>query len=107
MTWSLERAAGRLSEQCLVQHFFVFSFWALGDQSELSKMFLLTCLISIYTLRPTGTSFGLNLDLVLLIELNFWKMFKNADFFETCFSQENEVGLRMYTDYVISKNGFD
>jgi len=30
----------------------------------------------------------------------------NADFFEICFSQENEVGLRMYIDYVISKNGF-
>jgi len=34
-------------------------------------------------------------------------MSKNADFSETCFSQENEVGLRMYTDYVTSKNGFD
>ena len=34
-------------------------------------------------------------------------MSKNADFSEIYFSQENEVGLRMYTDYVISKNGFD
>jgi len=33
-------------------------------------------------------------------------MSKNADFSETCFSQENEVGLRMYTDYVIPKSGF-
>jgi len=32
-------------------------------------------------------------------------MSKNADFFETCFSQKNEVGLRMYTDFVIAKNG--
>jgi len=42
----------------------------------------------------------------LWIELDFWKMSKNVDFSETCFSQENEVGLRMYTIYVITKNGF-
>jgi len=35
-------------------------FQALGDQSGLSKMFLLTCLISVYTLKPTGASYGLN-----------------------------------------------
>jgi len=33
-------------------------------------------------------------------------MSKNVDFSETCFSQDNEVGLRMYTIYVITKNGF-
>jgi len=38
------------------------------------------------------------------IELDFWKMSKNVDFSKTSFSQENEVGLRMYTIYVITKN---
>jgi hypothetical protein len=32
-------------------------FRALRDQSETSKMFLLTCLTSVYALNPTGTSF--------------------------------------------------
>jgi hypothetical protein len=72
---------------------FDFLFRALGDQSELSKMFLLTCLISVYTLKPTGTSFE--------------KWSKNVDFSETRFSHGIGVGLRLYTDYMISKNGYD
>jgi len=32
-------------------------------------------------------------------------MSKNTDFFETCFSQVNDVGLS--TVYVITKNGLD
>jgi len=51
--------------------------------------------------------FWIELYLVLWIELNFWKMSKNANFSETCLPQENEVGLSMYTIYVIPKNGFD
>jgi len=34
-------------------------------------------------------------------------MSKNADFFETCFSQVNDVGLSMYVVYVLSKNDID
>ena len=34
-------------------------------------------------------------------------MSNNVDFSETCFSQGNGVGLRLYTDYMISKNGYD
>jgi len=34
-------------------------------------------------------------------------MSKNTDFSETRFSQGNGVGLRLYTDYMISKNGCD
>jgi len=70
-------------------------------------MFLLTCLISVYTLKPTGTSFESNWTWFLWIKLDFWKMSKNVDFSETCFSQENEEGLRMYAIHVITKNGFD
>jgi len=85
-----------------------FSFRTLGDQSGLSKTFLLTSLISVYTLKPTGTSFESNWTWFLWIELDFWKMSKNVNFSETCFSQENEVRLRMSTIYVITKkNGFD
>ena len=43
--------------------------------------------------------------MILWNELNFWKMSKNTDFFETCFSQVNDVGLS--TVYVITKNGLD
>jgi len=53
VTWSLKRAVPSSTFLC-------FSFRALGDQSRLSKMFLLTCLISVYTLKPTGTSFESN-----------------------------------------------
>jgi hypothetical protein len=34
-------------------------------------------------------------------------MSKNVDFSETHFSQGKRVGLRLYTDYMISKNGCD
>jgi len=34
-------------------------------------------------------------------------LFNNVDFSETCFSQGNEVGLILYTDYMISENGYD
>jgi hypothetical protein len=34
-------------------------------------------------------------------------MFKRVDFFETRFSQGKGVGIRLYTDYMISKNGCD
>jgi len=34
-------------------------------------------------------------------------MSKNANFFETCFSQVNYVGLSMYGVYVVTKNGID
>jgi hypothetical protein len=34
-------------------------------------------------------------------------MSKNVDFSETRFSQGKGVGLRLYTDYMISKNGCD
>jgi len=40
-------------------------------------------------------------------ELNFWKMSKNVHFPETRFSRGKRVGLRLYTDYMISKNGCD
>jgi len=36
-----------------------------------------------------------------------WKMSKNADFSETCFSQVNDVGLSVYAVDVITKNGID
>jgi len=32
---------------------------------------------------------------------------QNTDFFETCFSQVNDVGLSMYVAYVVTKNGID
>jgi len=51
--WSLKRAVPSSTFLC-------FSFRAFEDQSGLSKMFLLTCLISVYTLKPTGTSFESN-----------------------------------------------
>jgi len=84
-----------------------FPFRTLGDQSGLSKMFLLTCLITIYTSNPTVTSFEVKLDMNLWNELNFWKMSKNADFSETCFFQVNDVALSMYVVYVVTKNGID
>jgi len=34
-------------------------------------------------------------------------MSKNADFFKTCFSQVNDVGLSVYVVYVVTKNGID
>ena len=34
-------------------------------------------------------------------------MSKRVDFFETCFSQGKGVGIRLYTDFMISKNGCD
>jgi len=46
------------------------------------------------------------LELVYEIGLNVWKMSKNANFSETCSSQVNDVGLSMYTVYVISKMVF-
>jgi len=49
----------------------------------------------------------IGIDLILGIELNFWKMSKNVDFSETRFSQGNGVGLRLYTDYMNFKNGCD
>jgi len=49
----------------------------------------------------------IGIDLILGIELNFWKMSRNVDFSETRFSQGNGVGLRLHTDYMISKNGCD
>ena len=70
-------------------------------------MFLLTCLISVYILKPTGTSFGLNWTWYCEFSLTFGKCPRTPIFFETCFAQENEVGLRMYTIYVIAKNDFD
>jgi len=48
-------------------------FRALGDQSGLSKMFLLTCLISVYTFKPTGTSYGLNWTWFCELNLTFEK----------------------------------
>jgi len=41
-SWSLKRATLRLSEQHPVQKLLIFSLRALGDQSELPRMFLLT-----------------------------------------------------------------
>jgi len=61
-------------------------------------MFLLTCLITVYTSNPTRTSFEVKLDIILRNELNFWKMSKNADF-----SQVNDIGLSMYAVYVVTK----
>jgi len=51
--WSLKRAVPS-------SVFLRFSFRALVDQSGLSKMFFLTCLIFVHTLKPTGTSFEAN-----------------------------------------------
>jgi len=34
-------------------------------------------------------------------------MSKNVDFFETGFSQVNDVWLSMYAVYVVTKNGID
>jgi len=67
----------------------------------------LTCLISVYILKPTGTCFGLNWTWFYELNLIFWKMSKNADFSEICLPHENEVGLSMYTIYVITIHGFD
>ena len=70
-------------------------------------MFLLTCLTSVYTINPTGTSFESNWTWICEILLTFEKWSKNADFPETRFSSEIEVGLRLYNVYMISKNGCD
>jgi len=78
-------------------------FRALRGQSELSKICLLTCLISVYTLKPTGTSYGSNwtwfceLNLTFekcprmfckWIELNFWKLNLRQFFRKLVFSSE-------------------
>jgi len=107
--WNLVAKANQtsLKRAELFSATFDFSLRALGDQSELPKMFLLTCLITVYTSNPIGTSFEVKLDTNLWNELNFWKMSKNANFAETCVSQVNDVGLSMYAVYVVTKNGLD
>jgi len=47
----------------------------------------------------------IELDLVIL-NLTL-KIVQERRFFRNLFSQGNGVGLRLYTDYVISKNGCD
>jgi len=49
----------------------------------------------------------IGLDLFCELNLTFEKCPITPIFPKLVFSQENEVGLRMYTDYVISKKGFD
>jgi len=48
---------------------------------------------------------GIGLDLVIL-NLTL-KIVQERRFFRNLFSQGNEVGLRLFTDYLISKNGYD
>jgi len=48
---------------------------------------------------------GIKLDLVIL-NLTL-KIVQERRFFRNLFSQGNGVGLRLYTDYMISKNGYD
>jgi len=48
---------------------------------------------------------GIGLDLVIL-NLTL-KIVQERRFFRNLFSQGNGVGLRLYTDYMISKNGCD
>jgi hypothetical protein len=86
---------------------FISSLRALEDQSELSKMFLLTCLTSVYALNPTGTWFESNWTLFCEFSLNFWKTVQTSIFSKTRFSLEIEVGLELYNVYMISKNGCD
>jgi hypothetical protein len=104
---SLKRTGASLKRTCTGSAKFDFSFRALVDQSEPSKMFLLTCLISVYTFNPTGTSFESNWTWICEIHLTFEKWSKNADFSKTCFSPEIEEGLRLYNVYMISKIGCD
>ena len=80
-------------------------FRAFGGRSEFSKRLLSTCLITVYALKPARTSHRWDWTWFCDFELNFWKLSKNVDFSETCFSQGNGVGLKLYIDYMISKNG--
>jgi len=48
-TWTLERAGPHLSERTLLQHT-LFCISGFGGRSELSKMLLSTCLITVFTL---------------------------------------------------------
>jgi len=97
--WPLKRAVPSSA-------FLRFLFHAFGDQSRLSKMFLLTCLIFVYTLKPTRTSFESNWTWFCELNLTFGKCPRTPIFSKLVFSQENEIGLRFYTIYVITKNGF-
>ena len=74
---------------------FCFAFRAFGGCSELSKMFLSTCLTTVYTLKPTGTPYGLDWTWFCELELNFWKTFNNVDFFETRFSQRKRGRVKV------------
>ena len=86
--WSLKRAGP------IFQHF-LLTFRAFGGCSELSKMFLSTCLTTVYALKPIGTPYGLDWTWFCELELSFWKTFINADFSETRYSQRKGVGLRL------------
>jgi len=51
----LKCTGGRLSVQAQFQHLVIF-VPASGNQSELCKTLLSTCLITVYAFKPTGTS---------------------------------------------------
>ena len=65
-------------------------------------MFLLICLTSVYTLKPTGTSFESNWTWICEILLTFEKWSKNVDFFGNSFFSNEMIGLK----FVFSNNDF-
>ena len=97
----------RARQDCQKQQTLFLLFWVFGGRSELSHMLLSTSLTTVFTLWSTGTSYGLDWTWFCDFELNFGKMSKNVDFSETRFSQGKGVGLRLYIEYMISKNSCD
>ena len=101
--YTLKRTGWRISASFSI---FWFSFRASGNQSELCKTLLSTCLITVYDLKPTGISPRWDWTWSCDFELNFENC-PRTPIFPKLVSQGNGVGLRLYTDYMISKNGCD
>jgi len=65
------------------------------------------CLVPVFTLFSTGTSYELDWTWFYEIESNFSKISKNADFSENSISQGKNVGLRLSSIVMIYKNVLD
>jgi len=102
--WNLVAQANQTSlkraESCSAT--FDFLLRALGDQSELLRMFLLTCLIIVYISNPIGSSFEVKLDMNLWKELNLLENVQERRFFRNLFFSSEWCRVK----YVCCSSGY-